>query len=328
MHVYHTLDSIKLSPSACALGMFDGVHLGHRMVLENALREARKYSLQSVVFSFTNHPQHVLATTPLPLLSTLEERLDTFEKMHFDAAVLVPFDNTLMQLPPETFIDAILHQALQAKSVTVGYDFRFGRNRAGNGALLHTMGKAMGHKGFETHVIEPVRCQQQIISSTVIRSLLSYGDIPQANTLLGYKYFLEGTVIHGDQRGQQLGFPTANLHIEHPHRLIPAQGTYCGWATVQERVYPAVCNLGINPTFHSETTCRPLRFEVHLLHYTGAAFYNDSLKFEFAEKLRDERKFDSLDALIAQIQQDCDTAEEILNNPCPVEFSPLSMMVI
>jgi riboflavin kinase/FMN adenylyltransferase len=305
MQIFRSIQEVFLPASACAIGMFDGIHVGHVMVLENALREAKIRQIPSVVVSFANHPQFLISQTPTQLLSTLEERLQVFEAMGFDYALILDFDAWLKDLTAEAFISLILCEHLGVQSVTVGYDHRFGRNRAGDGELLRQAGAKMG---FDVQIIDPVRTLLepsesggQIVSSTLIRKLLAYGEIEQANQLLGRPYHLQGLVEPGMQRGRKLGFPTANLAIE-PHRLIPGNGTYGGQAELSGKTYPAVCNIGLCPTFGDQTA---KKVEVHLLGYEGPDFYGASVKMTFFRKIRDEQKFPSVDALIAQIRQDC-----------------------
>ncbi len=308
MQIHRSIDAIQLPQSACALGMFDGVHVGHVMVLENALREARLLQIPSVVVSFANHPQFLISQTPTQLLSTLEERLSTFAKMGFDHALILDFDEWLKNLSAESFIELILMQHLGTRSVTVGYDHRFGKNRAGDGEMLKQFGQS---HGFDVQIIDPVRTEAsllegsgQIVSSTLIRKLIAYGDVELANRLLGHDYTLTGVVEGGLQRGRELGFPTANLHIPE-HRLIPANGTYGGHAHLNGIEYPAVCNIGLSPTFGDQVR---KRVEVHLLNYSGPDFYGQTLQVGLTHKLRDEQKFAGIEPLIQQIQQDCHKA--------------------
>lgn len=310
MQVYRSVPAISLKASACAIGMFDGVHVGHVMVLENALREARILGVPSVVVSFANHPQFLISQTPTQLLSTLEERLKAFEAMGFDYALILDFDEWLKNLPAEEFIRLVLLDHLGVKSVTVGYDHRFGKNRAGDGAMLQQAGEQFG---FDVQIIDPVRITHnategggQIVSSTLIRKLLAFGDIEQANRLQGKPYHLTGIVETGVQRGRELGFPTANLAVE-PHRLVPANGTYGGYALLKGQQYLAVCNIGMCPTFGDQ---HHKRVEVHLLGYEGPAFYGEPLQMTFLQKIRDELKFPSVDALIQQIHQDCQSVRD------------------
>ncbi|MBY0404095.1 MAG: riboflavin biosynthesis protein RibF [Cyanobacteria bacterium] len=299
MKVFRSLDEVQLSASACAIGMFDGMHVGHRMVLENALRQSRILGVPSVVFSFANHPQFLISQTPTPLLSSLEERLAVCEAMGFDAALILDFTPALKDLSAPDFVQTILVKHLGVKSVTVGYDHRFGKGRQGDGAFLTQSGEALG---FETQIIEPVRVHDQIVSSTLIRKLVSFGEMGQAENLLGRPYFVEALVEEGMQRGRKLGFPTANLAMP-LHRLVPAMGTYSGKAYLKGEVYPAVANIGLSPTFGDQSQ---KRVEVHLIGYSGSSFYGEPLKFEIHRKIREEKKFSAIEELIFQIQKDCD----------------------
>lgn len=306
MKTIDSLDQVSLSACACAIGQFDGVHLGHRMVLSSALRQSQILKLPSVVLTFANHPQSVISKTPTQLLSTPQERLEQFERMGFDWAIMLPFTETFQQLSAEAFINDILVAKLGVKSVSIGYDHRFGLNRQGDGAFLKAQGQQLG---FEVHTIEPVSHDHQIISSTVIRKLLAYGDIRQANDLLGRPYTLTGTVIEGVGRGRQIGVPTANLQLP-PDRLVPGQGVYAGWVRLhgQPDKVPAVCNIGVSPTFGDQL--HP-RMEVHLLDWSGD-LYSQPLTFEFVSTLRPEQTFSSKEALVAQIHQDIATAKTML----------------
>jgi riboflavin kinase/FMN adenylyltransferase len=298
VRLWRSLTDIRLPASACAIGMFDGVHVGHRMVLENALRESRLMGCESVVFSFADHPQCLISKTPTQLLSDLDERLAIFDAMGFHHALILDFDESLRSLTADAFIRQVLLERLAVKSVTVGYDHRFGADRKGDSRYLTEAGR---REGFDVQVIDPVKVGDQIVSSTLIRKLLAYGELEQANLLLGRPYQVTGIVEHGLERGRQLGFPTANLSIS-PRRLVPANGTYAGTAVLNNTVYPAVCNIGLSPTFGDQDR---KRVEVHLLGYEGSAFYDQPLTMRFDSKLRDERRFSSPDALIRQIQEDC-----------------------
>jgi riboflavin kinase / FMN adenylyltransferase len=296
------------SPTACALGIFDGVHVGHQMVLEAALRRAKSDGLQSVVFTFANHPQSVLSKTPTELLTTLDERLELFEAMGFDAVLAPPFDETIRACSAAEFVSKWLVEGLHARYVSVGYDHRFGKGRQGDGEFLKASGRAAG---FAVDIIDPVRVGEQIVSSTLIRKLLTYGDVQQAETLLGRPYTIRGRVIQGAQRGRQLGFPTANFE-EDAHRLLPANGVYAGIVTrlASGEKYWGVCNVGVAPTM--KTDGEPHRqLEAHLLDFDGD-LYGERLEFAFYAHLRSEMTFPTVDALIAQIREDCATSASLL----------------
>lgn len=313
MQVFDSLDEINLqSPTACAIGFFDGLHIAHQLVLQSPIRESQvsqssSEPLQKIVFTFSNHPQSVLTKTPTPLLTTNAERLAGFEKMGFDAVVMLPFDDTLRQMPAEAFVKEILLDKLKTRFVSVGYDHRFGLNRLGDVAYLRGAGE---EHGFRVDIIHPVTVENQIVSSTLIRKLLGYGDVAFASKLLGHPYQLSGEVIAGEHRGQTLGFPTAN--IAYPNeRLTPAFGVYAGTAYYDGIASSAVANIGTVPTF---TQSSKPRLEVHLLDNNNELdLYGKHLRFDFETRLRDEVKFESIEALKLQIARDCENARSLLH---------------
>lgn len=306
MDIYRNLESVTVPAASCAIGMFDGVHIGHKMVLEQAIRFGRIHHLSSVVFTFDNHPQSVISQSPTPLLSTTEERLAAFERFGFDAVLLLDFTPALKSLSADDFVSKILMETLHVKAVSIGYDHRFGKGRQGDGAYLKLQGE---QHGFDVSVVEPVQVDQQIVSSTLIRKLLSYGDLDKANQLLGRPYTVTGKVISGVGRGRQIGFPTANLEIA-SSRLIPAQGVYAGLVDIAggAQGLQAVCNIGVAPTFGDQMLPR---VEVHLLD-NQMDLYHKTLTFHFHHHLRSEQAFPSVNALIGQLEQDCAQAKDLL----------------
>jgi riboflavin kinase/FMN adenylyltransferase len=302
MQLFRTLDDVEIGFSSCAIGMFDGIHIGHRMVLEQAIRQAKIRNLTPVVFTFANHPQSIISQTPTPLLSTLEERIQAFEAFGYEAALILDFTPELKETPAQTFVQSILVDTLHVQAVSIGYDHRFGKNRKGDGPFLKEAGEKAG---FSVDIIAPVKVGNQIVSSTLIRKLLSYGDLSRANQLLGRPYQLSGKVIKGDGRGKALGFPTANLSIS-PECLMPANGVYAGLVDS----CPAVCNIGYAPTFDLDLPAP--RMEVHILGSTDD-LYDQTLTFTFLHYLRQEQTFESLPALVSQLEADCKQARELIS---------------
>ncbi|MFN8614541.1 MAG: riboflavin biosynthesis protein RibF [Vampirovibrionales bacterium] len=301
---------------AIALGTFDGVHVGHQTVLRSARQAAQQHGLASAVWTFANHPHSVVSATAPKQLTTLQERLALMAAMGFEVAYVIPFDETVRQIDPETFLTEWLWARCGVRHISVGYDFCFGRNRAGNSALLRQWGQTQG-VGISVLPALALHCQgtEQVVSSTLIRKLVAYGQVAEAAERLGRPYTLTAPVVRGFQRGRQLGFPTANLDMAllvHHHRVLPALGVYAGWATVEgwDRPVMAVANLGLSPTF--ETVEPAERLEIHLLDVleplTGETLYGKTLSFAFAHHLREERWFPSKEALVAQITADCDHA--------------------
>ena len=309
MAVYHSLDGLALKRSVVALGMFDGLHQGHQTILQKTVELAESMEATPVVLSFANHPQQVLSQTPLSLLSDLEQRLTLFERLGLSASVVPTFTTDWKQLSAQHFVEQVLLAHLGSVAVVSGYDYRFGAGRQGDPQMLKDLGQ---RNGFDVQVVAPVQVEGQIVSSTLIRKLLKYGDIKMANALLGYPYSMTAKIVAGEHRGRALGFPTANMSPD-PERLVPATGTYCGYAISEGNVYKAVWNIGTNPTFTADTPELPQRrVEVHLLDYTGGDLYGQSLRVHFMNRLRDETRFASVDELKAQIQADCDKARLVL----------------
>lgn len=301
MRIVRGLDSYPpdASPSAVALGAFDGIHLAHRAILGTAVSSARAAGLTAVACTFDPHPAEVLAPQRAPLpITTLAERLALIAETGIDATVVVSFTRALAVIEPEAFVKEVLVERLRAREVVVGFNHRFGRGARGDARLLRELGERLG---FRAHVVEPLTVDGVPVSSTEIRAALQRGDLAQAARFLGRPYSVAGTVTRGAGRGRTLGFPTANVATERP-LLVPA-GVYGCRAEVAGRVIPAVVNVGVRPTF-GETS---LAVEAHLLDFTGD-LYGQSIRLLFDARLRDERKFPSVDALREQIARDVEQA--------------------
>jgi riboflavin kinase/FMN adenylyltransferase len=282
-------------PSAVALGVFDGVHLGHRAILGTAVTEARQAAMRAVACTFDPHPMDVLQPGRAPLaITTLEERLALIEGCGIDAAVVLPFTRELAGIEPEAFVKDVLLARLGAREIVVGFNHRFGRGARGDVTLLRSLGERLG---FRTHIGEPLMVGGVAVSSTEIRSALQRGDIDMAARLLGRPYTLVGTVAHGAGRGRTLGFPTANLAPARP--VLVAPGVYARTAEVAGRKERAVVNVGVRPTF-GETA---LAVEAYLLDFEGDV-YGHTITRTFVSRIREERRFPSVEALRAQIDAD------------------------
>jgi riboflavin kinase/FMN adenylyltransferase len=285
-------------PSVVALGVFDGVHLGHRAILQSAVSDAREAGIAALACTFDPHPMEVLQPGRAPLaITTLDERLALIEACGIDAAVVLPFTRELAAIEPEAFVKDVLLSRLGAREIVVGFNHRFGRGARGDVGLLRSLGERLG---FRTHIAEPLMVGGVAVSSTEIRAALQRGDIEAAARLLGRPYTLVGTVAHGAGRGRTLGFPTANLAPARP--VLVAAGVYACTAEVADRKERAVVNVGIRPTF-DETA---LAVEAYLLDFAGD-IYGHTMILTFVSRIREERRFPSVDALRAQI--DADVAE-------------------
>jgi riboflavin kinase/FMN adenylyltransferase len=290
-----------------ALGMFDGVHLGHQHVLHAALTDAATLATQSVVLTFDPHPLSVVRPERAPrLLQTLPQRLRAFARLGLEAALVVPFTPEIAALDGEAFIRGLLRGTGPLRSLSVGEDFLFGHARSGNVALLRRLGAELD---FTVHAAPPVSVGGEVVSSSRIRECLRAGQWEHVAELLGRPYALAGVVQRGDQLGRQLGFPTANLDVA--GLALPPAGVY---ATRVRRLaagteHPAVLNLGVRPTLARADG--ELRFEVHLLDFAGD-LYGEELEVTFVRHLRAEQRFSGLDALRAQITADASKARALL----------------
>ncbi len=280
-----------------ALGNFDGVHRGHRKILDRLLRAAGEHAATSVVMTFDPHPPRVVRPDKAPaLIMTKAQRLEALAAAGVQGAAIVRFTPDLSRWDPEMFVRTVLVDWLRVSDVWVGANFLFGHDRSGNFTLLRTLG---ARYGFRTEKIDPVRYKDFVVSSTRIRRLLSEGRVDEAGALLGHQYYIDGTVVRGDARGRAMGFPTANLCTE--NELLPPHGVYATTATIDGVVRPSVTNIGVRPTIGpSERTT----VETHIFNFERD-LYGTSLRVGFVLRLRDERAFATVDALRAQIDADC-----------------------
>ncbi|PCI39623.1 MAG: riboflavin biosynthesis protein RibF [Rhodospirillaceae bacterium] len=292
-----------------AIGNFDGIHKGHQAVINEAGSLAQKYGKPWAVMTFEPHPTALFRPNSEPFrLSTMRTKARLIENLGVDELLVQHFDKDFANLPAEDFVDEVLVKSLGAIHVVAGYDFHFGQKRQGNCETLLKFGR---EKGFAfTAVSQQKDAIGEVFSSTRVREYLRMGNVRAASYLLGHAFELEGRVEHGDARGRQLGFPTANIHLN--DYLRPGLGVYAIRAGVDEGVntkwIDGVANFGRRPTFYAEDD---VLLEAHLFDFEGD-LYGKHLRVELVERIRDERKFDGLEALKAQIVKDCEIAREIL----------------
>ena len=280
-----------------ALGNFDGLHRGHRKILDRVSRVASERGATSVVMTFDPHPPRIVRPDKAPpLLMTKAQKLDAFEDTGLKGAAIVRFTADLSRWDPEMFVRTVLVDWLHVSEVWVGANFLFGHDRTGNFSLLRGLG---ARYGFRAEKIDPVRYKDFVVSSTRIRRLLGDGRVDEAGALLGHQYFIDGTVMRGDQRGRTLGFPTANLCTE--NELLPPHGVYATTTRIGGIVHPSITNVGTRPTV--DQSGRTV-IETHVFDF-DRDLYGQSIRVGFVQRLRDERAFESLDALRAQIDADC-----------------------
>jgi riboflavin kinase / FMN adenylyltransferase len=289
------------------IGNFDGVHVGHQRIFQLLRDKALEIGGESVVYTFEPHPVEVLAPKRKPpIITPLLEKLRLIEDQGIDVVICATFSWEFASQTPEEFVRRVLYDQIQIRQLFVGHDFTFGKGGGGDISLLKQFGRKWG---FNVEVIEAVRVEGKVVSSSLIREVILKGEMAEAAKLLGRHYLLSGQVIHGKGRGsRQLGFPTANLNIEGD--LFPKPGIYAVWALHQGRRYPAVANLGWKPTFQDQQ----FSVEVHILHF-DQAIYGQSLQVEFVERLRDEVTFRNAEELGTQIRRDIEQAQMILQTP-------------
>jgi riboflavin kinase/FMN adenylyltransferase len=295
------------------IGAYDGVHRGHQAVITAVRARAEAGGMESAVVTFDRHPASVVRPESAPrLLTDLEQKLELLAATGLDRALVISFDEARSKEPAEEFVREVLVDCLGARVVIVGEDFHFGHQRRGNVELLRAMGADLG---FEVEGLALVDADGrdagdgEKASSTAIRHALVAGDLDRATAMLGRPYEVRGVVAHGDARGRELGFPTANVSVP-GDILLPADGIYAGWyERPGEEVHPAAINLGRRPTFYEEAHVSLL--EAHLLDFDGD-LYDESAKVRFVARLRGEVKFDSVEDLIVQMRRDCDQARSLL----------------
>jgi riboflavin kinase/FMN adenylyltransferase len=279
-----------------ALGNFDGMHRGHLKIVERVRRGAEERGATGLAMTFDPHPSKIVRPDKAPpLLMTKPEKMEALAKAGMHGVAIIRFTAELAQWNPETFVRRVLVEWLHVGEVWVGANFLFGHDRAGNFSVLRSLG---ARYGFRAEKIDPVRYKDFVVSSTRIRRLIGEGRLDEAGALLGHYYTIEGSVVHGDHRGRQLGFPTANLCSD--NELIPPKGVYATTVNIDGVVYPSVTNIGTRPTFDSSDTTV---IETHVID-VDRDLYGAKMRLAFVMRLRDEKKFDGLDALKAQIDAD------------------------
>lgn len=285
-----------------AIGNFDGVHLGHRRIVERLLQRAREVDGPAVVFTFDPHPVRLLrpSESPPPLTWT-ERKASLLKELGVDWIVAYPTDQRLLELTAQEFFDEIVAGAIGAKAIVEGPNFFFGRNREGN---VERLGAMTAAAGMSLDVVQPVEQAGRLVSSSLIRQLIGQGDVATAATMLAAPYRIRGMVTHGVGRGGAIGFPTANL--EAIDTLLPAAGVYAGRAPLSGKPAGAAIHIGPNPTFGEHA----LKVEVHLID-RDESLYGEPLEVEFLSKLRDVRAFGSKDELVAQLREDVARARKI-----------------
>jgi riboflavin kinase / FMN adenylyltransferase len=300
MDIIHFPDDQRLERwhhPVLALGNFDGVHRGHQKILERLRRVAGERGATSVVMTFDPHPPRVVRPDKAPpLLMTKAQKLESIAALGVQGTAIVRFTPELSRWAPEVFVQAVLVDWLRVSEVWVGANFLFGRERAGNFTLLRALG---ARDGFRAEKIDPVRYKDFVVSSTRIRRLVGEARLDEAGALLGHQYYVDGIVVEGERRGRTIGFPTANL--ESQNELLPPHGVYATTVTLDGIVYASVTNIGVRPTVSAAGRAS---IETHIFNL-NRDLYGLSIRVGFVQRLRDEKAFESVEALRVQIDADC-----------------------
>ena len=304
MEVVHSHDRLPdLKWPVVTLGTFDGVHLGHQKILREAVDWARQNDGEAVVVTFSTHPRSITAGRASGFISSLRHRLILMERLGIDVVLVLDFDRRLASMPAEEFVREYFCRLLNARGIVMGFDNRFGRGGEGDIALLQKMGAA---GGFEVRRAGPVNINGELVSSTAIRTAISEGRLDSAARMLGRPVSLLATVVAGEGRGRQLGFPTANLDLHHETR--PPEGLYAGHTTIDGCTYRVLLSIGSQPTFHAPGS--PVVVEAYLHGYDDGLYGRD-IEIIFLKKLREQKQFESAEELVAAMRQDVEQLEKI-----------------
>jgi len=288
-----------------ALGNFDGLHRGHAKIIDRVRRRAGERGGTPAAMTFDPHPPRVVRPDKAPpLLMTAGQRIEALGRAGMQGVAVVRFTHEMSQWDPETFVRTVLVEWLHVVEVWVGANFTFGHDRAGTYSVLRALGTRYG---FRAEKIDPVRYKDFVVSSTRIRRLISEGRVDEAGALLGHPYTIEGEVVTGDQRGRQIGFPTANLAT--PNEVVPPNGVYATIVRLDGVIYPSVTNIGVRPTFGGEPR---VVIEAHLID-VARDLYGQTLRLGFIQRLRDERRFEGVEQLTAQIAADVQKARMLFD---------------
>jgi len=299
-----SLNDVQLNDAWLTIGVFDGVHRGHQVILRQLVEGAHAAGSQAVVLTFSSHPAAVLGHRELKCLTTPAERAELLGAQGVDLVITHPFDEKVAALSAAEFMKP-LKDRLGLKHLLVGYDFALGKGREGNAARLSEIGREMG---YSVQVMEAVSDESGVISSSSIRKLVAVGKVEEAAEMLGRYYALSGPVVHGDARGHLIGYPTANI-VAPSEKAIPAFGIYACWAQVSGERHLAAISIGVRPTFEYDQP--DVRVEAYLLDF-NANLYGQTVTLEFVKRLRDEMKFPSVEALTAQIDSDVQTVRKLI----------------
>jgi len=310
LKVYHSIEEFKKVGNLVAtVGTFDGVHIGHQEIIGKLKEIANQTGGETLLLTFFPHPRMVLFPDDdsLKLINTMEEKTELLASFGLDHLLILPFSKEFSRLTPTEYIRDLLIRDIGIKTLVIGYNHQFGRNRKGNFELLEELGPVYG---FEVVEITAQEINDIKVSSTKIRKAIEFGDVSTANGYLKYCFELSGVVVKGEQIGRKMGFPTANIEVSEKHKLLPGTGVYAVNVVVNNKEYKGMLNIGSRPTINNNSAKATV--EVHLFEM-NEDIYNESIQVRFSAKLRDEKKFMDLDELKSQLHEDKDSALLVLS---------------
>ena len=308
MKIFHSInDFSSTKKTIITLGTFDGVHIGHKKILERVIQNTENEKYESLVLTFFPHPRMVLQEDcDIELLNTIDEKIDLLDEIGLENLVIHPFDEMFSRLTAEEFVKTVLVDRFDIHKIIIGHDHRFGRNRTANIDDLIAYGEQYN---FEVEQISVQEINEISVSSTKIRQALIEGKMTLANDYLGYEYFLTGIVVQGKQLGRTIDFPTANIEIKENYKLIPQNGVYIVKSIIEDKVIFGMMNIGFNPTVNGENRS----IEVHYFDF-NADLYHQNVRVSILKRIRSEQKFSSVSALKTQLETDKKEALSYLNN--------------
>jgi len=302
------LDDVEHNPNTVVtVGTFDGVHAGHRAIIDTVAKKAKDREARSVLVTFDPHPRDIInpGDTGIKLLTTLHERAEILYELGIDTMVVIPFDRDFSLLSSKEFVRDIIHKKIGVSEFVIGYDHQFGRNREGTIETIEQLGKELG---FDAYVVSKREVGAKTVSSTAIRNAISEeGDIKQATKFLQRPYRLNGMVVHGDKRGKEIGFPTANIRPEHNNKIIPKNGVYAVKVRINGDWFDGMMNIGIRPTFDGKQQT----LEVNLFDF-DEDIYGKEVQVRFFGRIREEKKFSGKQELIEQLEDDQQKVKQLL----------------
>ena len=305
-------DVERNASTVLTVGTFDGVHAGHKVLINTVVKTAKEQNARSVIVTFDPHPREIInpGKSGIKLLSSLEERSELLSDLGVDEMVVIPFDRDFSLLTSEEFVRDIVWEKIGVSHFVIGYDHHFGRDREGTIETVKILGNELG---FTSHVVSRQEVGSKTVSSTAVRrALQDEGDMKQAASFLERFYILNGTVVHGDKRGKTIGYPTANIQVHNSRKIIPKRGVYAVWVRVDGGYHAGMMNIGIRPTFEGDAET----LEVNIFDF-NSDIYGKDIQIQFVERLRDEVSFNGLEELKYQLADDKRKAQNVLGNSSP-----------